>query len=305
MGMSVGFLIGLNDGECGYCCQAGKTSKSFGIWAYSLTVEQYQLMIDLGWRRSGKYLYKPSIDLTCCPSYTIRLDTHKFKPSKSQLKVLRKMQKFLLDGTGVTMGIGDEGREEESLTDLVAPRKDKSESPSSAIPPDYGIAHMRPGLVDMKSIPLNRSIGISHMIDLIENPTTASTHHLNVRLDPSMFSQEVFELYRKYQIAIHHDVDEELTEDKFTRFLVDSPLRNSKQYGSFHQKYYLDGCLIAVAFLDVLPNCVSSVYFVYDPKYKDLSLGTYSALREIGTTFLLSDQYPSIKYYYLGEIRKN
>lgn len=40
----------------------------------------------------------------------------------------------------------------------------------------------------------------------------------------------------------------------------------------------LDNKLIAVGVVDVLPGCVSSVYFFYDPDYSFLSLGTFGAL---------------------------
>lgn len=50
-------------------------------------------------------------------------------------------------------------------------------------------------------------------------------------------------------------------------------------YGSFHQHYLLDGQIIAVGVIDILPSCMSSVYLYYDPDYDFLSLGTYSALR--------------------------
>ena len=50
-------------------------------------------------------------------------------------------------------------------------------------------------------------------------------------------------------------------------------------YGSFHQQYWLDGKIIAVGVIDILPYCVSSVYLYYDPDYSFLSLGVYSALR--------------------------
>lgn len=50
-------------------------------------------------------------------------------------------------------------------------------------------------------------------------------------------------------------------------------------YGSFHQHYILDGKLIAVAVLDILPASLSSVYLYYDPDYSFLGLGVYSALR--------------------------
>ena len=50
-------------------------------------------------------------------------------------------------------------------------------------------------------------------------------------------------------------------------------------FGSFHQHYILDGQIIGVGVLDILPYCISSVYFYYDPAFSFLSLGTYSALR--------------------------
>ena len=44
-------------------------------------------------------------------------------------------------------------------------------------------------------------------------------------------------------------------------------------YGAYHQLYRLDGELIAMGVIDILPNCVSSVYFVYDKKWEKFSLG--------------------------------
>lgn len=43
-----------------------------GMWAHAMTVSDYQDLIDRGWRRSGKYCYKPTMEVTCCPMYTIR-----------------------------------------------------------------------------------------------------------------------------------------------------------------------------------------------------------------------------------------
>ncbi|TNN33465.1 Arginyl-tRNA--protein transferase 1 [Liparis tanakae] len=79
-----------------------------GMWSHSMTVQDYQHLIDRGWRRgvvvsvslalSGKYVYKPTLDKTCCPQYTIRCHALKFQPSKSHKKVLKKMSKFLSNG---------------------------------------------------------------------------------------------------------------------------------------------------------------------------------------------------------------
>lgn len=75
---------------------------------------------------------------------------------------------------------------------------------------------------------------------------------------------------------------------------------DSLGYGSFHQQYRLNGKLIAVGVIDILNNCVSSVYFFYDPDYQFLNMGTYSSLREIAFTRQLNKMDPNIKWYYLG-----
>ncbi|POI30290.1 hypothetical protein CIB84_005960, partial [Bambusicola thoracicus] len=71
-------------------------------------------------------------------------------------------------------------------------------------------------------------------------------------------------------------------------------------YGSFHQQYWLDGKIIAVGVIDILPYCVSSVYLYYDPDYSFLSLGVYSALREIAFTRQLHEKTPDLCFYYMG-----
>jgi arginine-tRNA-protein transferase len=46
-----------------------------------------------------------------------------------------------------------------------------------------------------------------------------------------------------------------------------------KVYGSYHQLYRIDGKLIAMAVLDILPSCISSVYFMYDILWEHFQLG--------------------------------
>jgi len=40
-------------------------------------------------------VYKPNMQRTCCPAYTIRLEVDAFSPSKDQARVLRRMQRWL------------------------------------------------------------------------------------------------------------------------------------------------------------------------------------------------------------------
>ena len=73
--------------------------------------------------------------------------------------------------------------------------------------------------------------------------------------------------------------------------------KSKSGFGSFHLQYRLDGKLIAVGVIDILPNTVDSVYFFWDTDYPFLNLGRFSALLEI--QFLKN--HPSIKYYMMGK----
>ena len=85
------------------------------------------------------------------------------------------------------------------------------------------------------------------------------------------------------------------------------PVHLPKEFGSYHQLYRLDGQLIAMAVLDILPSCVSrfvldadeitipkkmlititsSVYFMYDNAWERFSLGKVS-MRAVGFVSIL------------------
>jgi len=82
--------------RCGYC-KKDDTNLSHGMWSHTLSAQDYQDLIDRGWRRSGQYCYKPTMSKTCCPLYTIKCDAVNFKPSKSQKKVMRKFVNFIVN----------------------------------------------------------------------------------------------------------------------------------------------------------------------------------------------------------------
>lgn len=84
--------------KCGYCKQTGGYN-SHGFWAHTLSTEDYQSLINRNWRRSGQYCYLPTNKTTCCPMYTIKCDAINFKLTRSHKKVLKKMNRFLKDGT--------------------------------------------------------------------------------------------------------------------------------------------------------------------------------------------------------------
>ena len=107
----------------------------------------------------------------------------------------------------------------------------------------------------------------------------------------------------------------------FHRFLCETPLplvqpksRNDERFrldeegydthiplGTYHQQYRINGVLIAVGVVDVLPHCLSSVYAFYDPGLSShLELGKYTALREIEWVKRACVHRTDLVYYYLG-----
>ncbi|XP_037915796.1 arginyl-tRNA--protein transferase 1 isoform X2 [Hermetia illucens] len=369
-----------NRSRCGYC-RNSNTSNSHGMHAYTMTPHDYQDLIDRGWRRSGNYCYKPNNPATCCPSYTIRCDVHDFKLSKSQKKVLKRINRFLLTGikekgesqesdysreVDQTTAAGESdglSREEPDIPQIALKdievtkakeeflgvattsnavnvestaadlnlvrsaqgekRRDDANSADSqepVRPPCKKAKQMRlerrqaklaaKGITEdtskLPKAPANQEKSLSDYIEEVhENPR----HKLTVVIVPSNkgVTKPVLELYRKYQCIVHKDPPQKITQKSYERFLVRTPLEYQRThdgpeqgYGSFHQQYWLDDRLIAVGVIDILPYCVSSVYFFYDPDFNFLSLGTYGSLREVYLTDQLSQRTPALKYYYMG-----
>ncbi|KAM9808454.1 arginyl-tRNA--protein transferase 1 isoform X2 [Syngnathus typhle] len=376
--------FGGEDGyRCGYC-KNEKGNFSHGMWSHSMTVQDYQDLIDRGWRRSGKYVYKPIMNKTCCPQYPIRCHAVKFQPSKSHKKILKKFNKYIckgvipkeheveqpMDSVCEVVGSKEPSKKMEcAITDVqkelaecpavtnverneadVTPtgsepsRKEPasvSEGRTTTAPkPGIGLDPNRPPCRKAKELRKERhhqkeqmkhtSGGVSStdppaatmtnqtktLEDLLtETCPDTSSHCFEVRLVPVNFEDPQFTasyeqsvaLYSRYQMAIHGDDPSECSESKFRRFLCDSPLEAEHSddgpemgYGSFHQQYWLDGQIVAVGVIDILPTCVSSVYLYYHPDFAFLSLGSYSALREIAFTRQLQKQSAKLSHYYLG-----
>ncbi|KAK7865883.1 hypothetical protein R5R35_003994 [Gryllus longicercus] len=477
--------------RCGYC-KSIDTNYSHGMWAHSMTVQDYQDLIDRGWRRSGRYCYKPTMHVTCCPMYTIKCAALDFKLTKSQKKVLKRFHRFLAhddirnpdgslgEGSETSEGPGDGpevmdipdlheksvraeknsenaklssvdpsltgriGNIISSLTDtlpaagqilsgtgellsgagqylpspgqllsgtgqllsapgellsgtgqllsgtgqllsapgqllsgtaqqlLSAPgqllsgtsqflsgvidsasevselettRKSNSSvssnEPKKFVTPGKGCDASKPPCKKAKLVRLERKKeklmqkGFSEeeiekmmvgnkkqapaaksLEDFLKDTLPDSpAHKLEIRLvrssPPSVeferTSKQAHEVYQKYQFAIHGEPPEKCSFRQYTRFLVSSPLKSwnpsdgpPQGYGSFHQQYWLDGRLIAVGVIDILPRCVSSVYFYYDPEMGQLSLGTYASLQELSLVRSLHQHASALEYYYMG-----
>jgi arginine-tRNA-protein transferase len=114
-------------------------------------------------------------------------------------------------------------------------------------------------------------------------------HALTITLEPDNFTEEKYTLFENYQRIVHKEPPHRISKHGFRKFLCSSPLPRSKEnfdgrerkLGSYHQCYRIDEKLIAIGVLDLLPQCVSSVYFMYHESVQQHSFGKLGALREI------------------------
>jgi arginine-tRNA-protein transferase len=158
-------LYGVQSSECGYCHSGLKSATSWGMVCEQLTPIDYQSLIDLGWRRSGDYLYKVHMQeqqrlgwktlvwlngrlmlqlfvfsalscvqqdnlVSCCTHYTIRLDVQKYTRNKAQRAAINRFERFL---RGEQVGAADSESTEDGTK--VEPMKDTPAASSSPVDP--------------------------------------------------------------------------------------------------------------------------------------------------------------------------
>ncbi len=109
---------------------------------------------------------------------------------------------------------------------------------------------------------------------------------LRMIFGPLAFSQRVYEIYRDH--ALQRFGQSSTEEDFLLNFFTPS-------CPALQSQIYVDDTLVGVGFLDRGENCLSSVYFAFDPHYAELNLGTFSILQEIAYA-----RSQGLSWYYLG-----
>jgi len=153
-----------------------------------------------------------------------------------------------------------------------------------------------------------------------------------VELRTALYSEELFDVYAKYEKAVH---GKDRERDDIKRFFCSSPLfdpgnprdkhiaerpspfnfetidegKEAKDegvypgFGSYHFYHRIDGKLVAVGNVDITKTIFNSQYLIYDPDYAFLCLGVVSAVHELEYMAMVREQFnPELQYYQLGEI---
>ncbi|KAK2625636.1 hypothetical protein QTJ16_004948 [Diplocarpon rosae] len=242
---------------------------SYYASAASITPQFYQSLLDRGWRRSGVLLYKPDQRASCCPHYTIRLDSEEFRASKDQRQVQNRFNKYVLGDFYI--------KEAARLYPLSREQARKRNT----------------------EFQLTQRVRECEQNQLQTPPEPA--HRFVVTLEPDVFTEEKYTLFENYQRLVHNEPPHRITKSGLKNFLCSSPIPrdetavDGQKIGSYHQCYRLDGKLVAIGVLDLLPKCVSAVYFMYDESVHQHAFGKLGALREIS----LANE-GNYKYWYAG-----
>lgn len=66
--------------------------------------------------------------------------------------------------------------------------------------------------------------------------------------------------------------------------------------------YKVDNELVGISVIDILPSCISSVYFIWHPDWAWASLGKLSAMHEIALGVEMNRAgVEGMEYLYMGE----
>ena len=427
--------------KCGYC-RSPDTSLTQGLLGYRMTCRDFQDLVDRGFQRSGRYVYRADMKKTCCPQYVIRMDVTQFSVTKSQRRAIKRFNEYLLHDrtydddreTPLPMEVGghvptvsaEEGEESSNkvvqnavmdtsstevqpdnstlLADTQASKSgtkgdNSSHQSAQSGKPDKAKKSVKPGVgadptkppcrkakllrkerkaqklaakqrqqMDTKSgtdpsasgssvdqvVPTvglceakNTDGAVTHtdsqdkvqvgipgnsekkvasseskmfaqdLKQLLALPNEADCKHKFekrlVRLKPrsNLFMEtydDSYAVFKKFQMIIHREKEEDSTERHFEDFLVQTPLENELEgsenmpcmFGTYHQQYLLDGKIFAVGVIDILPRGVLCEYLYYDPEYRFIAPGVYTALHEMAFTQELFQINPQMQYYYMG-----
>ena len=144
--------------------------------------------------------------------------------------------------------------------------------------------------------------------------------------DKIQMNDEKFQVYKKYQMNIHKDPEMNVNFYRYNNAwgqsnLIDNigiklpsdlstktkhPEIYPKNYGCYNFIHRIDGKIVAVGIVDILPTFLSSVYLYYDTDYQFLDLGVLTAILEIEYAKSFHDLIDkNFKYYTMGFYSEN
>jgi arginyl-tRNA--protein-N-Asp/Glu arginylyltransferase len=231
-------------------CAHEREMEQIKLHAETISVENMNNLIDLGWRREGTNFYK--VATQCCATHALRLDTQEFGLSRNQRKILNHLADFIKGSNG----------------------QKTTKKPKNA---------------KQTQDEFSLEAYINRVFDSCNDGAHNLEVRL-VRPGSTLFYEtyeESYLLFKKYQEHIHKN---KYTREIFENMLVETPLPTSGTYGTFHRQYLLDGRLVGVDMFDLLHDYNMAQVSYYDIDLMHLNLGTFMILNEILFTQRLSEK---------------
>ncbi|SSD59617.1 related to Arginyl-tRNA--protein transferase 1 [Saccharomycodes ludwigii] len=254
---------------------------TLGLQAELIPVEIYDELCNMGFRRSGNFLYKQDLLRNCCRLFTIRTTFEQCKLSKELKSCIKRFKKKM-----VTQQIPLPSRKQQRKQEAFDMMKELYEIEKYS---DTFYTKFEPSVFSKAKYEL-----FIKYQNQVHNDYKTSEESFKRFLCQSPFPEDV--------VAGTKEEWEELNnwqktyEEEFIDCTVDSKIRKPfKRIGPVHECYYYNDKLIALGVLDFLPSGISSVYFIWDPDFHKLNLGKISALHELSLVELSKKN-----YYYLG-----
>ena len=230
-----------------------------------MTCQEYDDLINQGFRRAGAFLYKHDLLRSCCQLYTILTNMSYFTPSKKQRKAINKFIKEICPDESV---LSSTVKNTFNLEQLV-----EAQLKSTRFKIKY-----EPSKFSAEKFKLYKKYQVAIHKD--DPSKTTKTSFKKILCDTPFHMREEKGSEAQWQsLDINNWSSKNL----------------EKRIGPAHACYYLDDKLIAFSVLDFIPSGVVSNYFAWDPDYAHLSLGTVLAIRELQMCKALG-----YDWYYLG-----
>ncbi|CDH15408.1 related to ATE1-Arginyl tRNA transferase [Zygosaccharomyces bailii ISA1307] len=235
---------------------------TMGVQVELMSVEMYDKLCNMGFRRSGRFLYKPDLLRNCCRLYTIRTTAEKVHISKDIKSCVKRFKKAVT-AQQTTKG---RGTPYNYMKEIVEAENDSQ------------VFHTRfePAFFSEEKYKL-----FAKYQERVHDDHDHSPKSFKRFLCDSPFSPDV-------QKGTKQEWDQ-------LNGWKNSTTEYFKRLGPAHECYFYEDKLIALAVIDILPSGISSVYFIWDPDYHKWSLGKLSALRELTICSKINR-----KFYYMG-----
>lgn len=243
---------------------------TLGLQVELIPVEIYDELCNLGFRRSGNFLYKADMLRNCCRLYTIRTTPARCKISKELKSCVSRFRKRISSpngGQSTNSANGVVNGKHSFIDEILQAEESSTTFRTNFEPPTY--------------TPEKYQLFVKYQ-EQVHHDYGNSVKSFKRFLCESPFPEDV--------VA---GTKEEW--DQLNNWRKLKKGEHIKRVGPAHECYYFEDRLIALAVTDFLPSGISSVYFIWDPEFARWSLGKLSALREMSLLAKINRD-----YYYLG-----